>query len=128
MVIMNKKANLDSKVGKFFLAKQRGLSARQASLEAGYSRGMMNQATKITKFKSYRAIEEVYAKKLLTKISTDEIAEEHAKNIRQDENLAAKNTAIQMALDKIEPENTPPEEENVVIVFKPVKDITETQQ
>ena len=53
---------------------------------------------------------------LLKKISISDIAEEQKKVILQDRDLGAKNVAIKQALSKIEPDDTPGNEDDKVII------------
>jgi hypothetical protein len=98
-----KKADLNTKAGKYFLNKRKGMNKKEAALSAGYADGQ--HVTQIERSPTYQAIEKRYYKDtLLQKITLEKIAEEHMKVIEQDEDRGAKNTAIKMALERIEPE------------------------
>lgn len=116
-----KKPDLNTKTGKYFLARRAGKNKKEAAIEAGYN---PTHTTEIEASKTYQAIEKKYYKDiLLQKLSMEQIAEAHADNILQngEEKLdrAARNKAIEIALDKIEPEEAPDDSsEAVVFVLK----------
>ena len=118
--VLNKEPDLNTRIGKYYVARKvRGLPKGEAQLLAGFPDGQ--HAHRIEKTKTYQAIEKYYYKdELLKHVTLTQIAEEHAKNITQDQDKGAKNTAIKMALDKIEPTNLPSgEEETVMVILKP---------
>jgi hypothetical protein len=123
----NKKPDIDSKIGKYFINRQKGINKRQAQLQAGFPDGQ--HAHRIENTKTYKAIEKVFYKDaLLSKITIHELADEHLKNILQDNDLGAKNKAIQMALEKLEPDkvvsNT---EDGLTVIFKGANKVREVQ-
>jgi len=99
----NKKKDVDmtSQPAKYFLARQEGMNKNEAQIRAGYL--TTKNAHRIERTKDYQEVKEYYKDKLLEKITMEDIAKEQVKVIVQDENLNAKNRAIEMALDKIEP-------------------------
>ena len=113
-----KKADLNTRVGKYFIAKQKGLNKSEASIVAGYP--TTTHTTRIEQSKAYQAIERLYYKdELLNKITLGQIADEQIKNILQDKDKGAKNKAIELALSKIEPnEILDDADERVIIVLK----------
>lgn len=107
--------NLDTKVGKYFVARTKGMKKGEAALAAGYADVM--HTPQIEKSKTFKELEKMYFKDaLLMKISMPELAKEMTKVIRQDDDLGAKNTAMKMALDKIEPETRMAGDDNRVLV------------
>jgi hypothetical protein len=111
------KINLDSKIGKYYVNRKRGMNKTKAQLEAGFPDGM--HASRIENTKTYKEIDKVFYKEaLMARISLGELAEEHLKNIRQDVDRGAKHRAIEMALDRIEPDKTQRDEEKVLVVLK----------
>jgi hypothetical protein len=121
-----KKARLNSKAGRYFLAKQKGMSTEMAKSEAGYMQGTENRAIEGTK--TYQAIEAKYAETLETLISKKEVAMAHIENIRQDTDRGARNKAIEMYKAYTEPEGEIRDtKESVIIVFKESKVAPETQ-
>ena len=110
------RADLDSRIGKYFLNRQKGMRKGEAQLKAGFPDTM--HASRIEKTKTYKEIEKVYYKDaLLAKIDIAGIAEEHLKNILQDKDRGAKNMAIKMALDKIEPEAKQERDDDKVMII-----------
>jgi hypothetical protein len=113
-----KKPDLYSKAGRYFLNKKQGLTKKESALRAGYADGQ--HITEIERSKTYQAIEKHYYKdELLQQITLREIATAHAENIRQDEDKGARNTAIKMAKDYIEPDEKPDDDdERVMVILK----------
>lgn len=112
-----KKADLNTKTGKYFLARQAGKTKKASAIEAGLN---PTHTSAIEATKTFQAIEKkFYRDILLQKISMEKIADAHADNINQDKDRGARNTAIKMAIDKIEPEeHTGDENEAVVFILK----------
>ena len=110
-----KKPTLNSRVGRYLLAQKTGKTKEESRDIAKYSHTTHPQTIEQTK--SYQQLEERYYKdELLDKITLSEIAKEHIKNIKQDKDRGAKNTAIKMAKEYIEPETEIPEEKEEVLV------------
>jgi hypothetical protein len=111
------KVSMDSKAYKYFMAKKGG-NTREASLAiAGYRK--TNNLAEIENTKTFLELERRYADELRAQISLREIASEHIKNIVQDVDKGAKNKAIEIALNRIEPNNEPQEkDEKVLVVLK----------
>ena len=108
------KIDLNTKVGKYFTAKKLGKTKTEASIVAGYADP--NHTTRIEKTKAYQTIERYYKHELLNQISLKEIAEINARNMRQERDIGGSNTAIKLALEKLEPENIPEDRNEKVIV------------
>lgn len=109
------KVKLNGKPAKYFLNRQKGMNKKDAAVAAGYTDN--NNQTKIEQSDTYQAIEKHYKNALLDKVSLDDIAEEHIKNIKQDKDRGAKNVAIKMALEKIEPEAKRDDDDDRVMVI-----------
>jgi len=118
-----KKPNLESKEARYFLARQAGNNQADSLKAAGY--GVSNsQPGYIEKSEAYREVKEYFKDHLLNQISLNDIAKELIKNIEQDKDKGAKNTAIKLALDKIEPQDTSIDnEDKVLVVLRPIKAI-----
>lgn len=111
-----KKPDLNSKAAKYFRGHTSGMTKQKALLAAGFSPKSINNYTNIERTKRYQEIQEYYKDALLNNISVQEIAEEHVKNIKQDQDRGAKNKAIEMALKKIEPDATPDDGHEMIFV------------
>jgi len=95
--------DMNSKTAKYFKAHRiDGKTKVQAIKVAGISN--VKNTTNIERTATYQALERKYAKVLEDVISMDTVAAEHKKNILQDADKGAKNKAIQMFLDRVEPE------------------------
>lgn len=117
------KINKDSKAFKYYSAKKLGKNKKEAALVAGYSLSTATQPTAIENTAEYKAIEAHFKDSLTAKISLDEIADALIDNIKQpDSNVidrGARNKAIEIALNKIEPEKIKEDiDEKVLIVLK----------
>jgi hypothetical protein len=88
-----KKADKNTKAGKYFLARTRGLNKTEALKEAGAS---VRNSPEIEATKTYQAFEDKYRDILGAEITLKETAQEHVKNIKQDKDKGAKNKAIDM--------------------------------
>ena len=105
-----KKADLNTRIGKYFVAIKKGKNKKQAQEIAGFADTM--HPTRIEATKTYKAIEERFKDTLLKEIAMQEIASLLARNMRQEANYGASNQAAQIALDKIEPE-TPASDDDI---------------
>lgn len=96
---------------------QKGKTPREAALAVGAN--PLN-ASHIMQSQNYQALEKsTYKEEILKYISMAQIAEEHIKVIKQDKDLGAKNTAIKMAYEKIEPEGVVSnEKEKILVILK----------
>jgi|GEM_PF-2332862 len=109
-----KKPDLNTKVGKYFVARQQGKNKSEASLIAGYS--SPTHSTRIEQTKTYQVIQKYFKEEFLQQSSVEELATELLKNIRQDIDKGAKNKAIELALNRIEPEKIQEDQDDKVIV------------
>lgn len=111
-----KRIKLDphSRPVKYFKARQTGLNKKDAALAVGYADG--RHASVIEQTAQYKEAERRYADTLQKYISLDEIALAHADNITQDKDRGARNKAIEMAKDWIEPETKEKGDDDRMIV------------
>lgn len=109
---------MNSKPAKYFVAKRQGKTKAEAKAIAGYSAGTEVKDIESTQVVQY--LEKKYYKdELLREIALSDIAKAHAEIIKQDKDLGARNTAIKLALERVEPETNPTEEnETVLFVLK----------
>lgn len=108
------KVDLDSRPGRYFLARKRGLTKKEARDVAGYGG---THPDRIEASQTYQVIARTYKDVLLGQMSLDQIASEHIKVIKQDIELHAKNNAIKMAIEKIEPEVTNSRDDDRLVVI-----------
>jgi hypothetical protein len=110
--------DMKSKAAKFFVAHRiEGKNKSQASKVAGITDP--RNINKIEVTKTYQTLERKYAEVLLEKIPIEEVAEAHADNIRQKGDRGARNVAIKMLLDKVEPEALQRDaDEQVVVILR----------
>ncbi len=112
------KIDKNSRPFKYFVNRQKGMTKKDASIEAGYHSGPTNIAS-IEGSETYKAIEARYNEILTGVITMQEIAEYHADNIRQDTDRGARNKAIEMALAKLEPDKiTSRDDDKIVVVLR----------
>ncbi len=112
----NKKPDLTSRAGKYFIAKASGLNKTQSAIVAGYPDG--THTHRIENSKTYQEIEKTYFKdEILKQLNLEEIAGELRKNIVQDTDRGAKNKAIEIALSKIEPDKIVSQDDDRVMVI-----------
>ena len=114
-----KKPDLNSKAGKYFIAKQTATTKEEAKAIAGYSPKTVT--TRIEETKEYQAIEEKHYKEVLKdKITLDEIADIQIRNLKQERDIGGSNKASELLLEGKGEKETPKEgeKESVVIVFK----------
>ena len=117
-----KKPDLSTKTAQYFIARKKGHNQKEALKIAGYSPNSNNQSTALEKSEEFGKLREYFADKLLQQIDLKDIASELKKNIVQDQDKGAKNTAIKIALDKIEPEQRTQDNDNdIVVVLRPAK-------
>ena len=101
-----KKPNIHTKVGKYFMAVQKGKTKKEAQAVAGYAPS--GNIAAIENSQEYKALEKHFNTSFLEKMSMDEVADALIDNIKQtgqerpDRN--ARNGAIKIALDRLEPE------------------------
>lgn len=114
---MKKKPDLNTRVGKYFLAKKSGMTKKDASIVAGYAHP--NNVPKIEASKQYQEIERHFKDELLDQITLSNLASELLKNVNQDDDKGAKNKAIEIALSKLEPDKIiDGEDDRVLVVLK----------
>jgi hypothetical protein len=101
-----------SKTARYFVAKKQGYNKEEAKLLAGYSKN--TKAMTIERTEVYKALS--VKDTLLTQITLNQIANEHAKVIEQDEQQGAKIAAIKLAYDTIEPNNLIQDADDKVLV------------
>ena len=107
-----KRVSLNSKAGKYYVARQKGKNKKESAIIAGYN---PSNITRIENTQEYKALS--YKDELLKQITLDQIAKEQLKVIMQDEDLSSKNTAIKNVMEKIEPEERASEEDERVLVI-----------
>jgi hypothetical protein len=98
----SKKPDLNTKAGRYYLELKKGRTKVQAQALAGYKG---TNSVQVERSKAFQDIKRYFNDELLDRITTGEIADELVKNIKQDNKLEAKNTAIKIALDRLEPAN-----------------------
>ena len=116
---VSKEALINTKMGKYVVAKHKGNNKSQAARIAGYAESMALHGTHlIEKSQTYQELEKRYFKdELLAQTTLTELGNELLKVVRQDENLNAKNVAIAMAIAKIEPPEKDPTDDEANKVF-----------
>ena len=112
----NKKPDLKSRTGKFFINKMNGQTDADAQRNAGYPD--IYHAHEIENSKTYQALQTTFKDELLKQISINDLSAELLKNIKQDTDKGAKNKSIEIALNKLEPDNNPQMPQMVNIVLK----------
>ena len=110
-----KKPNLNSKVGKYYLAVQKGKTKKEAQIVAGYN--SVNNVTQIEKSKSFGEIQRYFKDEFMDRTTLGELSDELLKNIKQDKDRGAKNKAIELALNRVEPLTKVVTEDDKVIVI-----------
>jgi len=110
-----KKPDLNTRAGKLFIQQQKGLTDSESARAIGVPPTSVPQ---IENTKTYQAITKKFAETLLDKITMGEIADAIKDNIKQDSDKGAKNNAVKIALERIEPDNTPQQAQQVNIVLK----------
>lgn len=109
--------DLASRPGKYFLARKAGHNKKKAAIVAGYANGQ--HTSDIERTDTYQHVAKAYKDVLLDKISLEQIADAHVDNITQDKDRGARNKAIEMAKEWIEPsDNDTPDVEHVVVVLQ----------
>lgn len=115
-----KKIERNSRIGKYVINRQKGLSKRKSALQAGYSLNTANyNLNKIEGSLQYaQAVKELsYKDELLKKTTLEEIASEQMKVVRQDGDLGAKNKAIENVTKVLEPESAGNGDDDKIIVI-----------
>jgi len=113
------KPDLKSKPGKYYMAKKAGKSRIESMKVAGYS---TKSNANIEKTGKFQAIEAYFKDEVVAKMSIGAVADELVKNIKQDKDKGAKNTAIKTYLDKVEPDASATQrDDEVVVLLRPVK-------
>lgn len=109
---------METKPGRYFLERKKGKNKKESALSAGYADAA--HVSQIEKSTTYREIVRAYKDEMLDVISLGEIAQEHAKIIRQDRDLGAKNTAIKNAYERIDPldSDKPDESDRLVVILR----------
>lgn len=77
-----------------------------------------NHLPQLRATKNYKQLTEKFADTVLGKTTMDRMAEINIRNMEQDKDIGGSNNALKMALERIEPENTPKDNQIVNIVFR----------
>lgn len=109
----------NTRAGKYLVARSKGLPKAESARVAGYTENTaLHNTDKIEATQVYQALDKKFFRdELSAQITMQEIGEELVKNIKQDMNLGAKNQAIQMALDKLEPDDVGGESDDKILVI-----------
>lgn len=119
---LKKKPDITTKTGKYFMAVRKGKTKKEAQIVAGYRTD--THATQIERSKEFKALQEHFGTNLQQHITVSEINGYLADNIRQEGETKidrnARNKAIEIAKEMIEPANKLPRDEGdkVLIVLK----------
>ena len=111
----NKKADCNTKAGKVFLLQQQGLKDTEVAKRVGI---MPENIPQMELTRTYQAFQTKYADKLQEVKKMADVITEHIKIINQDQDKGAKLNAIKLYIDRVEPENTPNQAQQVNIVLK----------
>jgi hypothetical protein len=112
----NKTPDLNTKTGRYALARLKTKTKKEAAELVGMN---PSNVSRVEASPSYQAIVKTYFKDaLLSSITMEEMASKLAENIRSKEGNVS-NNAIKLALERVEPETTPSEQEKVVVILKP---------
>lgn len=115
---------ISSKLAKYAKAVAEGKTKTEAKTIAGYAPS--TRTTDIDSTNNYQTIS--MKNELLKVITPDTLAKELNKNIVQDDDKGAKNTAIKMAMDRFDPADRPDTTpDKVVIMLKETKETIYTQ-
>lgn len=113
--ILEKPKKPSSRLIKYHKARLSGKNKEDSKTVAGYSPA--TTTTTIEKMDSYKRIS--LGDQIKEQMSEREIIAAHIENIKQDKDLGARNAAIKMAYERIEPDNAAPEQaERVIVILK----------
>ena len=98
----NKKPKTNSKIGKYYKARKEGKTQMESQQQAGFGNG--KAGTRIEASKTYQELEKKFKDCLLEQITMEDITKALVENIQQSKDKGAKNTAIKLAKDSIEPQ------------------------
>lgn len=101
-------------MGKYYLARKKGLNKTESKTLAGYAPSTLPSTIENTI--EYQKIQRFFKDELLEQISMREIATALKNNIVQDTDRGAKNQAIKIALDKLEPDQVKDDKDQQVVV------------
>jgi hypothetical protein len=110
-----KSPNLKTTAGRYFIAKQRAKTKKEACEMIGYN---PSNVAHLEDTKTYQEIEKTYySDALLKQVTIEDIAKRTAQIILQGKD-ADSNVAIKNALERIEPETSPEKEDRVLVILK----------
>lgn len=112
------KIDVNSKQFKYYQAKKTGKTKKESALIAGYTPAVAESPNIIEVSQKYQAIEKHFKDELLAKITLSEVADALIDNIKQQTDRSSRNRAIEIALNRIEPDKIANDDEHVVIVLK----------
>lgn len=110
---------INTKPGKYIVERHKGKTKKDAAIQAGYSNSIATHAPhNIENTVVYKELERKFFKdELIAQTTMEELGQILLRNIKQKDNIAASNQAIQIALNKLEPdENTLDDSSNKVLV------------
>jgi hypothetical protein len=103
-----------TRVGKYFVAVKKGKTKKEAALQAGIN---PSNTSAIENTEGFKMLERVYLKDVMsTHITLDEVAAALADNIKQEGDRGARNKAIEIYRDTVEPEEKPDDTDDQVVI------------
>lgn len=111
----HKKADFNTVSGKLFLQQQSGKSDSESARAIGIT---PESVPMLESTSTYKACVSSFKDALLNITTPSKLANELLKNIEQDADKGAKNNAIKIAMDKIEPDKIQQQAQMVNIVLK----------
>jgi hypothetical protein len=111
----NKKPDFNLKSGKLFIQQQQGKSDTESARAIGIS---PHNVPELENTKNYQAIQKSFKDELLNIITLKDIATALSENITQTDDKNARNTAVKIAIDKVEPDKLQQQAQQVNIVLK----------
>jgi len=109
-----KKPSLNSRVGKYFLNRQKGLDKKKSAILAGYN---PTHTTRIEETDGYKRLS--IKEEILKQTTLEALSKKLIDNALQIEERNASNKALEIAFDRIEPENKETEDvEKVMVILR----------
>lgn len=116
------KIDVNSKQFKYYEARKTGKDKKSSALTAGYPPSVANIPQQIEKSQQYQAIEAHFKDEILAKITVSEVVDALVDNIQQKTmkviDRGSRNKAIEILMNKVEPNDSVEDSEQVVIILK----------
>lgn len=105
---------LQTKTGKYYMARKKAKTKSEAAAIAGIS---PTNIVKMENNQTFKALERHFKDEFLAQTNMQEIAATLKRNMMQERDIGGSNNAIKLALERIEPDTIPEDQDQQIMVI-----------